>query len=400
MGALNMIRNAARLDAMAFSPVRKVLEKAQQMEKQGRSIIHFEIGEPDFDTPIEIIEAAKSGLDEKLTHYSPNRGIPALRKAIVQKLKDENELSYDPDTEILVTVGAAEAILDAILAYIDPGDEVIVFTPAYMNYYNMITLAGGTVVEIPLREENGFQVDPNELLNKITPRTKMLILNDPQNPSGTTYDAKVLEKIARVVVDYNLLVLSDEIYERITYNGVKHTSIATFPGMKERTLVINGFSKAYAMTGWRVGYVAAEASLILPILKIHQYNTTCLPVFIQKGLAEAMNSQSCKEQIAAMVDRFRNRREILLNKLRESSRLSIPEPRGAFYVFVNVSKTGMNGETFAEQLLQAQGVAVVPGGGFGKDFQNYVRISYATADENVAEGAARICAFVDGLDKV
>jgi len=395
-----MIRNAARLDAMAFSPVRKVLEKAQQMEKQGRSIIHFEIGEPDFDTPIEIIEAAKSGLDEKLTHYSPNRGIPALRKAIVQKLKDENELSYDPDTEILVTVGAAEAILDAILAYIDPGDEVIVFTPAYMNYYNMITLAGGTVVEIPLREENGFQVDPNELLNKITPRTKMLILNDPQNPSGTTYDAKVLEKIARVVVDYNLLVLSDEIYERITYNGVKHTSIATFPGMKERTLVINGFSKAYAMTGWRVGYVAAEASLILPILKIHQYNTTCLPVFIQKGLAEAMNSQSCKEQIAAMVDRFRNRREILLNKLRESSRLSIPEPRGAFYVFVNVSKTGMNGETFAEQLLQAQGVAVVPGGGFGKDFQNYVRISYATADENVAEGAARICAFVDGLDKV
>lgn len=393
-----MIKNAVRLDSMAFSPVRKVLEKAQELEKQGRSIIHFEIGEPDFDTPIEIIEAAKQGLSEKLTHYGPNRGLPALRDAIARKLNKENDLSYDPDTEILVTVGAAEAILDAILAYIDPGDEVIVFTPAYMNYYNMITMAGGTVVEIPLREEEGFQVNPAALAEKITPRTKMLIINDPQNPSGTTYDAGVLEKIAKIVVDYDLLVLSDEIYERITYNGVKHTSIATFPGMKERTLVINGFSKAYAMTGWRVGYVAAEASLILPILKIHQYNTTCLPIFIQKGLAETMNSESCNMQIDAMVERFRNRREILLNKLRQSPRLSIPEPGGAFYVFVNVSKTGMNGEQFAQQLLQEQGVAVVPGGGFGSDFKNYVRISYATADENVAEGAARICAFVEGLD--
>ena len=390
-----MFANAKRLDSMAFSPVRKVLEKAQELERQGRSIIHFEIGEPDFDTPSEIIEAAKAGLDQRLTHYGPNRGLLTLRQAICQKLEEENDLCYSPETEILLTTGAAEGILDTILAYINPGDEVIVFTPAYMNYYNILSMAGATVVEIPLREEEGFQVNTETLREKITPKTRMLIINDPQNPSGTVYSAEVLEKIANLVIDYNLLVLSDEIYERITYNGVKHTSIATFPGMKERTIVINGFSKAYAMTGWRVGYLAADEQLIPPILKVHQYNTTCLPVFIQKGLGETMNLPACREKVTAMVQRFSARRNILVEGLRAIPQLSVPEPEGAFYAFVNVSGTGMNGEQFAQELLLAQGVALVPGGGFGQDFTNFVRISYATSEENVAEGVRRIRKFVE-----
>lgn len=393
-----MIASAKRLDSMAFSPVRKVLEKAQELERQGRSIIHFEIGEPDFDTPAEIIAATKQALDDRLTHYGPNRGLLTLRQAISQKLKEENDLTYDPETEILLTTGAAEAILDAILAYVNPGDEVIVFTPAYMNYYNILSMAGATVIEIPLREEDGFQVNPEILEEKITSKTRMLVINDPQNPSGIIYDPQVLEKIAKVVLNYDLIVLSDEIYERITYNGVKHTSIATFPGMKERTLVINGFSKAYAMTGWRVGYLAAAEQLIPPILKVHQYNTTCLPVFVQKGLEQTMNLPSCRKQVSDMVRRFDTRRQLLLAGLREISELSVCEPTGAFYAFVNVSKTGMNGEEFAQKLLLNQGVALVPGSGFGRDFSDYVRISYATSEAHVVEGVQRIRRFVDGMD--
>lgn len=393
-----MTASAKRLDSMAFSPVRKVLEKAQELERQGRSIIHFEIGEPDFDTPAEIITATKQALDDRLTHYGPNRGLLTLRQAISQKLKEENALVYDAETEILLTTGAAEAILDAILAYINPGDEVIVFTPAYMNYYNILSMAGATVIEIPLREEDGFQVNPDILEEKITSKTRMLVINDPQNPSGIIYDPEVLEKIAKVVLNYDLIVLSDEIYERITYNGVKHTSIATFPGMKERTLVINGFSKAYAMTGWRVGYLAADAHLIPPILKVHQYNTTCLPVFVQKGLAQTMNLPSCRAQVSDMVRRFDVRRQLLLTGFRKISKLSVCEPRGAFYAFVNVSKTGMNGDEFAQKLLLEQGVALVPGSGFGRDFADYVRISYATSDDCVEEGVQRIRKFVDGMD--
>lgn len=393
-----MRASAKRLDSMAFSPVRKVLEKAQELEQQGNSIIHFEIGEPDFDTPSEIITATKKALDDRLTHYGPNRGLLTLRQAISQKLREENNLIYNPESEILLTTGAAEAILDAILAYVNPGDEVIIFTPAYMNYYNVLSMAGATVIEIPLREEDGFQVNTNILEEKITSRTRMLVINDPQNPSGTIYDSRVLEKIAKVVLNYDLIVLSDEIYERITYNGIQHTSIATFPGMKEHTIVINGFSKAYAMTGWRVGYLAADEQLIPPILKVHQYNTTCLPVFVQKGLAQTMNLSSCRNQVSAMVRRFDTRRQLLLAGLSKISKLSVCEPEGAFYAFVNVSKTGMNGEEFAQKLLLDQGVALVPGSGFGRDFSNYVRISYATSEEHIMEGVQRIRRFVDGMD--
>lgn len=392
-----MILASKRIQRVAFSPVRKVRDRAKELEAAGRSIIHFEIGEPDFDTPEVIVASAKRAMDDKLTHYGPNRGTIELRREICKKLREENGLTYNPETDILLTAGAAEGILDAILAYIDEGDEVIVFTPAYMNYRNMLNLVGAKTVEIPLSEENNFQIDPKELEDRITDKTKMLIINDPQNPSGTVYDPCVLEQIAKIAVKHDLLVLSDEIYERIIYDGVVHTSIATFPGMKERTIVINGFSKAYAMTGWRVGYVATEGQLLLPILKLHQYNTTCLPVFVQRSLSEQMNSTACKKAIDNMVSEFSHRRKLICDGIRQTKGLSMPEPRGAFYAFVNVRGLGVDGAEFAEALLEEVGVAVVPGIAFGEAFSGYVRLSYAASTNEIAEGIMRIQTFVNKM---
>jgi len=372
-----------------------VLGRARELEAQGRRIVHFEIGEPDFDTPREIVDATVQALrDEKLTHYGPNMGYLPLRKAIAQKLLEENNIIVDPESEIMVTVGAAEAIIDIILAFINPGDEVIVFTPAYMNYANVVNLAGGTPVTIPLKEEKDFQIEASELKKAITSKTRMIIINNPGNPTGTVYDKEVLMEVSRIACEYDILVLSDEIYEGITYSGASFYSLAAFEGMKERTITVNGFSKAYAMTGWRLGYLVADSRLIPPILKLHQYITTCAPTFIQAGVAKAMLSKSCKDYIKKMVDAFERRRRVLIEAIEKIPGLSCAHPKGAFYAFVNMGSTGLNCEEFASRLLEEKGVALVPGTGFGWNFRNYVRISYATSESEIREGLKRIDEFV------
>lgn len=389
-----MFQSAERLETVQLSAIRKVLEKAQSMERSGGRVIHLEIGEPDFPTPAPIVEATKIALDQGFTHYGPNRGVPELRKAVADKLARDNGITYDPDTEIVVTVGTAEALFDSMVAYINPGDEVIIFEPAFINYVNCTLLAGGVPVFVPLREENGFQIDKEALRCAITNKTRMIVLNTPHNPTGTVFTRESLEAVADVARDFDLLVISDEIYEKITY-GCKHYSIAAFPEMRERTITINGFSKAYAMTGWRLAYYAAPRKLITPILKIHQYTTTCAPTFIQVGVAAGMKDAG--PDVERMVSEFNRRRTYLVEALNSLPQLSCHEPQGAFYAFLNVKKLQRPAEEIAELLLSRAGVATVPGTAFGSSGEGYVRLSYATSYDTIVEAVERLRAFVAEL---
>jgi len=388
-----------RIEAMALSPVRKVLDRARQLEQAGRRIVHFEIGEPDFDTPEVIKEATKKALDDNLTHYGPNRGLIELRTVISQILEKENNLTYDPVEEIIVTVGAAEALVATLGSYITEGDEVIIFTPAFMNYRNIIAMFGGTCVGIPLEESEGFQLNLQRVQSAITPRTSIIIVNNPHNPTGTLFSSESLAGIAAIAKQNDLLVISDEIYQRITYDGEHCTSIGSMGGMKQRTVTINGFSKSHAMTGWRLGYLAAPKELIIPMLKIHQYVNTCAPTFMQRGLSEGLRDPSCDMVVARMVEMFAARRKLLVKQLGTIPGLQFSVPKGAFYLFLNVSGTGVNGTEFASRLLEDKGVALVPGEGFDKHFVNYVRISYATGVEEIERGVRLIREFVEAVLK-
>lgn len=389
-----MFQSLQRLEQVQLSAIRRVLEKAQSMEKSGTKVIHLEIGEPDFPTPTPIVNATKVALDQGFTHYGPNRGMLELRRAIADKLERDNGIKYDPETEIVVTVGAAEALFDSMVAYINPGDEVIIFDPAFINYANCTVLAGGVPVFVPLREENGFQIDGEALRSAITAKTRMIILNTPHNPTGTVFTRESLQTVADIAQEFDLLVISDEIYEKITYGG-KHYSIAAFPGMRERTITINGFSKAYAMTGWRLAYYAAPKSLITPMLKIHQYTTTCAPTFIQIGVAVGM--KGAEPDIERMVNEFNRRRTYLVEALNSLSKVSCNEPQGAFYAFLNVKKLQKPAEEIADLLLSKAGVAAVPGTAFGPSGEGYLRLSYATSYDNIVEAVGRLSRFVADL---
>lgn len=389
------LKGADRLEQVYFSPIRQVEEKANALAKEGHPVIKFSIGEPDFNTPEPIKAATIQAIKENKTHYASNRGLLELRQCIAQKLKENNGLEYDPETEILVTSGGAEVINDAFLAVLNPGDEVIVFTPAFMNYENLIHLCGAKMVGIPLKEENGFQIDPAAVKARITERTRMIVLNNPSNPLGIVFKEEVLEEIAKIAVQYNLLVFTDEMYNEILYDGVVCRSIASFPDMKIRTITMNGFSKTYAMTGWRVGYVAADSRVISNILKVHQYATTCSPTFIQYGLAAAMNSPETVSEVKKMVQVFDHRRKLVMAGLDKIGKLTYIVPEGAFYIFVNVSQTGMDGDEFASKLLNEFYVATVPGTKLGDWCKDYIRISYATSDQNLEEGLSRMDRFVN-----
>lgn len=304
----DILSGANRLEEMYFSPIRQVGERAAALAEQGHPVLSFSSGEPDFNTPGPIKAATIQAIEHNKTHYAPNRGILSLRKAIAAQLRTVVGVEYDPVSEILLTAGGAEAINNAFLAVLNPGDEAIVFTPAFMNYENLISMCGATMVSIPLRKKNGFQIDPQELAEHISSKTKLIILNNPCNPTGVVYTAETLEKVANIAKEHNLLVFSDEIYNQITYDGVSCTSIASFPGMKERTILMNGFSKAYAMTGWRLGYLAASSRMLSNLLKVHQYTTTCVPTFVQEGLAETMNAPETMAEVKQMVAAFDRRR--------------------------------------------------------------------------------------------
>lgn len=296
-----------------------------------------------------------------------------------------------------MTCGCSEAINNTCQAFIDEGDEVIIFTPAFVSYQNTVLLCKGIPVEIPLKPSNGFQIDLDEVKNKITDKTKMIIINNPNNPTGAVYQKETLEKVCQLARENNILILADEIYNQLDYEK-QYVSIASFENMKDYTIIVNGFSKAYAMTGWRMGYIASSQENIEPILKVHQYTTTSQMTFAQIGMAKAIDQEDVKEEVQHMVDTFHERRTFIMEQLDQCENLSYIKPHGAFYIMVDVSKTGFNGQEFADKLLD-YGVAVVPASGFGKDFIDFVRISFASSKENIEEAFVRIKKLLSDVKK-
>lgn len=394
----DIFEGADRIKDCYFSPVRVVSERVFELQKQGHEFVNFGEGEPDFDTPKGIVDATINALQNKYTHYANNRGLIELRQEISKMSQEVNGVYYNPEDEIIVTSAGAETINDAVMGFLNPGDEAIIFTPAFFNYENLILMAGATVVDIPLRGENGFQIDPDELRKNITDKTKMIIINNPCNPTGVVFSDDVLTEVAKIAVENNLIVFSDEIYSKIIYGDDKFRSMASFPGMRERTIIGNGFSKLYSMTGWRVGYLLFDKRMMSSLLKVHHYCVTCTPTFIQKGLADAMNLPEVKADGQKMVDTYARRRDLVCKYLDMVPEFKYAQPRGAFYVFVDVSDTGIDGDEFATRLREERFVATIPGSGLGgENFKNYIRISFVTDEVNVEKGMNEIIDLVNEL---
>ena len=388
---------AKRIDQVQMSSIRVVMEKVEKLKRQGKSVVSLCAGEPDFNTPEGIKKATIEALNDNQTHYSSNRGYLGLRQKVAKLLKEQTTIDYDSDQEIIMTCGCSEAINNTCLAFIEPGDEVIIFTPAFVSYQNTVLLCEGIPVEIPLKASNGFQIDIDELKSKITSRTKMMIINNPSNPTGAVYQKETLEKVCQIARENNVLILADEIYNQLDYEN-QYVSIASFKDMKDYTIIVNGFSKAYAMTGWRMGYIAASKEHIDHILKVHQYTTTSQMTFAQIGMAKAIDQEDVKNEVQHMIQTFHERRTFIMEQLDQCDMLSYVKPHGAFYIMVDVSKTGLSGQEFADKLLE-YGVAVVPANGFGKDLNNFVRISFASSKENIEEAFVRIKNLLLDLNK-
>ena len=378
---------AKRIDQVQMSSIRVVMEKVEKLKSQGKSVVSLCAGEPDFNTPKGIKKATIEALNNNQTHYSSNRGYLGLRQKVAQLLKEQTTVDYDSDQEIIMTCGCSEAINNACLAFIEPGDEVIIFTPAFVSYQSTVLLCEGIPVEIPLKASNEFQIDIEKLKSKITNKTKMMIINNPSNPTGAVYQKETLEKVCQLARENNILILADEIYNQLDYEK-QYVSIASFENMKDYTIIVNGFSKAYAMTGWRMGYIAASKKHIDHILKVHQYTTTSQMTFAQIGMAKAIDQEE-KKEVQHMIQTFHERRTFIMEQLDQCENLSYIKPHGAFYIMVDVSKTGFNGQEFADKLLD-YGVAVVPASGFGKGLNNFIRISFASSKENIEEAFSRI----------
>lgn len=371
------------------SGIRKFFDIVSDM----RDAISLGVGEPDFDTPWHIRDEGIYSLEKGKTHYTSNAGLRELKVEIDRYLNRRYGLSYDPDNEILVTVGGSEAIDIAMRSMLDPGDEVLIPQPSYVSYLPCAVLAGGVPVVIELKAENEFRLTAEELEAAITPKTKLLVLPFPNNPTGAVMEKEDLEKIAEVIIRHDLFVLSDEIYSELTYLD-HHVSIASLPGMRERTLVINGFSKSYAMTGWRLGYVCGPQIIIGQMLKIHQYAIMCAPTTSQFAAVEALRNGD--EDVAAMREEYNGRRRYLIHRFKEMG-LSCFEPFGAFYVFPCIREFGMTSEQFATEMLNAQKLAVVPGTAFGACGEGFLRISYAYSLDNLKRAMDRMELFINGL---
>lgn len=368
------------------SGIRKYFDLASTME----GVISLGVGEPDFVTPWNVREAGISSLERGFTSYTSNSGMMELREEICRYLSDNFQTHYEPSNEVVITVGASEGIDLAIRSIIDPGDEVLIVEPCYVSYDPVIRMAGGVPVTIQTTLENNFTLTPEALEAKITPKTKGLIFCFPNNPTGSIMTEEELKAIARVAIKHNLIVISDEIYAELTYDG-KHASIAALPGMKERTIVLSGFSKSFAMTGWRIGYAAGPEDIISAMVKIHQYTMLCAPITAQIAATEALrHGMEAKDR---MVESYRQRRNFVV-KAFEQIGLTCHTPKGAFYAFPCISNTGMTAEAFAEQLILEQKVAVVPGGVFGESGRNHIRCSYATSMDNLEMAIDRMDKFL------
>ncbi len=373
------------------SGIRKFFDIVSEM----KDAISLGVGEPDFDTPWHIREEGIYSLERGRTFYTSNAGLKELKEEICHYLKRRVGLTYDYNTDVMVTVGGSEAIDIAIRAMIDPGDEVLIPQPSYVSYVPCVQLAYGKPVIIQLKEENQFRLTKEEVLEKLTDKTKILVLPFPNNPTGAIMEKKDLEEIAEVCIEHDIFVLSDEIYSELTYNNEKHISIASIPGMKERTIVINGFSKSYAMTGWRLGYAAGPKEILKQMIKIHQFAIMCAPTNSQYAAVEALRNGD--KDVEIMRESYNQRRRYLLNAFSEMG-LDCFEPYGAFYMFPSIKKFGMTSEEFANRLLQEEKVAVVPGTAFGECGEGFLRISYAYSLENLKEALGRLAAFISRLE--
>ena len=377
------------ITGIAPSGIRKFFDVVSEMP----DAISLGVGEPDFDTPWHIREEGIWSLEHGHTHYTSNAGLARLREEIASYLKRRIGVTYDPRTEIMVTVGGSEAIDIALRAMVDPGDEVLIPQPCYVSYEPCTILAGGVPVPIELKEENDFRLTGDQLRAAVTEKTKILVLPFPNNPTGSILTKEDVEEIAQICVEKDLYVLTDEIYAELTY-GTEHHSVVTEPGMWERTVYIGGFSKAWAMTGWRLGYACAPKRILSQMLKIHQFAIMCAPTTAQEAGAEAMKNGDA--DVAQMREVYDQRRRYLLHELRGMG-LPCFEPRGAFYVFPNISEFGMTADEFCTRLLREKKLAVVPGTAFGACGEGFVRISYAYSLERLKEALSRIRAFVTEL---
>lgn len=377
-----------RLSKIPFSSIREIFEEAAAMEKSGINITHMEIGRPDFDTPQHIKDAANAALQEGHVHYTSNSGTLEFREAIAEKLKRDNGIIVDPVKEVVVSVGCKEAIFNLIFAFINPGDEVLIPDPAWLEYQYIVELAGGIAVSVPLLEENEFILNPNDVSDRITEKTKMILINTPHNPTGAVLPESYLKELADIAIKHDLLVVADEIYEKLIYDGEKHISIATLPGMFERTITINGFAKAYAMDGWRLGYAAGPAALIQPILKMHQYNTSSATSFAQFGGTAAY--RGTQAPVEEMVKAFDERRKLLVRRLNEIPGVNCVVPKGAFYAFPSFKELGIPSKELATILLREAQIACVPGSAFGNHGEGYIRMAYSTSYEKIEQAMDRM----------
>jgi aspartate/methionine/tyrosine aminotransferase len=380
------LRLSSRMARLGTETAFEVLAKAKALEAQGRNIIHVEIGEPDFDTPSNVVEAAVDALHHGWTHYGPSAGLPQLRKTIADYISRTRSIEVSPD-EVVVVPGGKPIIFYTMLSLIDEGDEVIYPNPGFPIYESMINYVGGKAVPIQLREERDFTLDVNELAGLITPRTKLIILNSPQNPTGGVMPRKDIEKVAEIIGDRNIMVLSDEIYSRLLFEG-EPFSIASIPGMKERTIILDGFSKTYAMTGWRMGYGVMRPDLATHMTRLMTNSNSCTASFTQMaGIAAITGDQS---PVAHMCAEFKHRSEVFVAGLNKIKGFSCRQPKGAFYTFPNITKTGWKSKPLADALLEQAGVAALSGTSFGEFGEGYLRFSVANSLENLQEALERI----------
>ena len=377
---------ATRMERLGTETAFEVLVRAKALEVQGRDVVHLEIGEPDFDTPANIIAAGSEALQGGWTHYGPAAGLPELRRAISDYVNRGSGMAYAPE-QVVVTPGGKPIMFFVILALLEAGDEAIYPDPGFPIYGSMINFVGATPVPIPLREANQFRLDVDELASLITPRTRLLIINSPANPTGGVLDRADLDAIARLAVAHDLIVLSDEIYSEILYDG-EHHSIATLPGMAERTVVLDGFSKTFAMTGWRLGYGLMPAPLVEAVSRLMVNSVSCTAPAVQRAGLAALTGPW--DDVRTMVAAFRRRRDLIVTGLNAIPGITCAMPKGAFYAFPNISGTGRTSKQFADELLEAHGVATLAGTSFGAAGEGYIRISYANSEENLHKALERI----------
>ena len=389
-------KTAKRMESLPFSEIRAVMEKATKMQQAGENVIHLEIGRPDFDTPEKIKEAAYESLKAGHVFYTSNYGIPALRKEIAKWETEHHGVQYDAD-EVLVTVGVGEATYASMAAFLEDRDEVLVPNPVWLNYIHVPSSLGAVPVTYNLKEENNYQIDMEELESKITDKTKMIVIVNPSNPTGGVLSRETLEKLSQLAIKNDLLVVADEIYSQLVYDGTKHVSIASLPGMKERTITLGGFSKAYSMTGWRLGYMCAPRGIIAACVRVHQYTITCASSFVQEAAVTAL--RDCADDVEAMRQEYQRRKDYAVKALNEIDGISCNDPQGAFYIFVNVKSLGMPSMEVAEYFLEEAKVAMVPGSAFGSEGEGYLRLSYACSYEDLQEAIRRIKDAVEKLKK-